>query len=72
MFAKAKALEEERDYAKKKSPWIGYAGTAYQLSIVLLSASILSVSMALFWSSFGVAAVGIMLMLQGLFLVVPL
>ena len=72
LFAKAKALEEERDYAKKKSPWIGYAGTAYQLSIVLLSASILSVSMALFWSSFGVAAVGIMLMLQGLFLVVPL
>lgn len=69
LFAKAKALEEERDFAKKKTPWIGYAGTAYQLAIVLLSASILSVSMMLFWSSFGVATVGILLMLQGLFLI---
>jgi len=68
LFAAAKKLEAERDLAKKKSPWIGYAGTAYQLSIVLLSASILSVSMMLFWSSFGVAAVGVLLMLQGCFL----
>lgn len=68
LFAKAKKLEADRDYAKQKSPWIGYAGTAYQLSIVLLSASILSVSMMLFWSSFGVATIGIMLMLQGIFL----
>ena len=68
LFEKAKALEEERDFAKLKTPWIGYAGTAYQLAIVLLSASILSVSMALFWSSFGVAIVGIILMTQGLWL----
>jgi len=68
LFAAAKKLEAERDLAKKKSPWIGYAGTAYQLSIVLLSASILSVSMMLFWSSFAVAGVGILLMLQGCFL----
>jgi len=68
LFEAAKKLEAERDLAKKKSPWIGYAGTAYQLSIVLLSASILSVSMMLFWSSFAVAGVGILLMLQGCFL----
>lgn len=68
LFKQAKALEEERDYAKKKSPWIGYAGTAYQLAIVLLSASILAVSMPLFWTSFGVCAVGLLLMSQGLFL----
>jgi hypothetical protein len=68
LFKQAKSLEEERDYAKKKSPWIGYAGTAYQLAIVLLSASILAVSMPLFWTSFGVCAVGILLMSQGLFL----
>ena len=68
LFAAAKKLEAERDLAKKKSPWIGYAGTAYQLSIVLLSASILSVSMMLFWSSFAVAGVGVLLMLQGCFL----
>lgn len=68
LFAKAKALEAERDHAKLQSPWIGFAGTAYQLSIVLLSASILSVSMMLFYSSFAVAAVGIVLMTQGIWL----
>lgn len=62
---KAKKLEAERDEAKLRSPWIGYANTAYQLSIVLLSASILAVSMPLFYASFGVAAVGILLSSQG-------
>jgi hypothetical protein len=68
LFDKAKKLEAERDEAKKKSPWLSYASTAFQLSIVLLSASILAVNMAMFWASFGVAAVGIVLMTQGLFL----
>jgi len=68
LMAKAKALEAERDEAKLRSPWIGYASTAYQLSIVLLSASILAVSMGLFWGSFVVAAVGLALSLNGLFL----
>jgi hypothetical protein len=63
-------LEAERDAAKKKSPWISYASTAYQLSIVVLSASILSVSMYLFWGSFAVAGIGLLLMIQGLFLVI--
>lgn len=65
---KAKKMEAERDEAKLRSPWIGYASTAYQLSIVLLSASILAVSMPLFWGSFVVAGVGILLSAQGLFL----
>ena len=64
----AKAMEHEREIAKKSSPWIGYASTAYQLSIVVLSASILAVSMAMFWGSFAVAAFGIVLSLNGLFL----
>ncbi len=68
LYAAAKKLEQERDIAKQRSPWISYASTAYQLSIVLLSASILSVSMALFWSSFGVCFVGLILMSQGLWL----
>lgn len=68
LFEKAKKLEAERDAAKLKSPWLGYASTAYQLSIVLLSASILAVSMPLFWASFGVAGLGLVLMTQGMFL----
>jgi len=68
LLAKADALEAERNDAKNRSPWIGYASTAYQLSIVLLSASILAVSMALFWGSFVVAGLGLVLSLNGLFL----
>jgi len=64
----AKAMEHERELAKKSSPWIGYASTAYQLAIVVLSASILAVSMAMFWGSFAVAGFGIILSLNGLFL----
>ncbi len=66
--AKAANLEKDRDDAKLRSPWIGYASTAYQLAIVLLSASILAVSMTLFWSSFVVAGLGVLLSTQGLFL----
>ena len=68
LLAKANALEAERNDAKARSPWIGYASTAYQLSIVLLSASILAVSMSLFWGSFVVAGVGLLLSLQGVLL----
>lgn len=68
IMEKAKALEAERDEAKKRSPWIGYANTAYQLSIVLLSASILAVSMPLFYGSFVVAVAGMLLSSQGVWL----
>jgi hypothetical protein len=65
---RARAMEAVREEAKKSSPWIGYASTAYQLAIVVLSASILAVSMGMFWGSFAVAAVGILLSANGLFL----
>jgi hypothetical protein len=65
---KARAMESARDEAKKSSPWIGYASTAYQLAIVVLSASILAVSVAMFWGSFVVAGFGILLSLNGLYL----
>ena len=68
LFKQAKALEAGRDHYKQQLPWVGYASTAYQLSIVLLSASILSVSTALFWGSFVLAGAGIFLMLQGILL----
>ena len=68
LMAKAHELEAARDEAKKRSPWIGYASTLYQLSIVVLSASILAVSMSMFWGSFFVAGLGILLSAQGVFL----
>jgi hypothetical protein len=68
LLAKAQKLEHDRDEAKQRSPWIGYASTAYQMAIVLLSASILAVSMPLFWSSFLVAGFGVLLSSQGILL----
>jgi len=68
IMEQAREMERVRDEAKKGSPWIGYASTAYQLAIVVLSASILAVSMHIFWASFVVAGFGIVLSLNGLYL----
>ena len=65
LMAKARALETERDVVRKSGPWMTFSGMAYQLGIVLLSASILAVSMPLFWGS-------IVLMTQGIWLWLPL
>lgn len=72
LMAKAKALEAERDEIKKRSPWMTFAGSAFQISIVLLSASILAVSMPLYWASVAVGALASALMSQGIWLWLPL
>jgi hypothetical protein len=72
LMAKARALEAERDQLQKKSPWMTFSGMAFQLGIVLLSASILAVSMPLFYGSVVVSVIGTILMSQGIWLWVPL
>ncbi len=72
LMAKARALEAERDSVRKSGPWMTFSGMAYQLGIVLLSASILAVSMPLFWGSIVVSGVGAFLMSQGIWLWLPL
>ena len=72
LMIKAKGLEAERDEAKKHSPWLTFSGSVLQLSIVLLSASILAVSMGMFYSSILVGLIGAILMSQGIWLWVPL
>lgn len=71
LMAKARALEAERDVVRKSGPWMTFSGMAYQLGIVLLSASILAVSMPLFWGSIAVSMVGAFLMSQGIWLWLP-
>lgn len=68
LLAKAKQLEASRDRAKKQSPWIGIAGSVMQISIVLLTASILSTGMLMFWAGLAAQAAALALMAQGLFL----
>jgi hypothetical protein len=72
LMEKARSLEAERDQAKKHSPWLTFAGSVLQLSIVLLSASILAVSMGMFYSSIVVGLIGAVIMSQGIWLWVPL
>ena len=72
LFAKAKALEAERDEIRKSGPWMTFAGSGLQISIVLLSASILAVDKRMFWGSIGVSAIGALLLAQGIWLLVPL
>ena len=72
LMAKAQALELERDIIRKSGPWLTFAGSAFQIAIVLLTASILAVSMSLYFASIGVGLFAAMLMSQGLWLWFPI
>jgi hypothetical protein len=69
LMEKAKKLEAERADAKMRSPWYTYAGSLYQIAIVLLTASILAVNMRLFWASIAVGSIAILSMVQALWLI---
>ncbi len=69
---KAKALEAERDVARQKSPWFTWGGSILQIAIVLLTASILAVSMPMYWISLVVGAVGTTFVSQALWMWLPI
>ena len=69
---KAKALEAERAVAREKSPWFTWGGSVLQIAIVLLTASILAVSMPMFWISLVVGAAGSLFVSQALWLWLPI
>ena len=72
IMTKAQALEAERDVARQKSPWFTWGGSVLQIGIVLLTASILAVSMPMFWVSIVVGSVGAVLVSQALWMWMPL
>ena len=69
LMAKARGLEAERADARQRSPYYTYAGSIFQISIVLLTAAILAVSMPLFWGSIVVGSFGAVLMSQAIWLI---
>jgi hypothetical protein len=71
IMEKAKTLEAERDAAKLKSPWFTWSGSILQIAIVLLTASILAVSMPMFYISTAVGALGALLVSQALWMWLP-
>jgi len=71
LMAKAKKLEADRTIAKQRSPWYTFAGSLFQIAIVLLSASILAVNNKLYTASLYVGGVAIILMSQAVWLWIP-
>ena len=72
IMARARQLEDERDVARERSPWFTWSGSVLQIGIVLLTASILAVSMPMFWISVVVGSVGSVLVSQALWMWLPL
>jgi len=72
IMTRARALEQERDEARQRSPWFTWAGSVLQIGIVLLTASILAVSLPMFWISIVVGSVGAGLASQALWMWIPL
>ena len=72
IMEKAKALEAERDLAKQKSPWFTWGGSVLQIAIVLLTASILAVSVPMFWVSLAVGIAGSAMVSQAIWMWLPI
>ena len=68
LLAKAQGYEKARDESAKHSPWLTFASMAFQLAIVLLSASIIAVNNTMYKVSEVVAVIGIILLSQGIWL----
>lgn len=68
LLAKAQAYEQARDEASRHTPWLTFAAMVFQLAIVLLSASIIAVNEKMYQLSHAVAAVGLLLLAQGIWL----
>jgi len=72
LMEKARKLESGRAEAKARSPFYTYAGSLFQIAIVLLTASILAVNMRMYWASIGVGSAAALLMSQALWLWIPI
>ena len=71
LMAQARTLEASRAEAKHRSPWYTYAGSLFQIAIVLLTASILAVSNRMYKASIAVGAVAMILLSQAIWLWLP-
>lgn len=71
LMEQARKLEASRDEAKRHTPWLTFSGMAFQLAIVLLSASILAVSQRMYQGSIAVGAAALIIMSQGIWLWIP-
>ena len=66
----AKAHEKHRDLALQRDPWFDYAESLIQIAIVLTSVGIVLGSIFFIWVSLGIGGLGILLGLNGFFLII--
>lgn len=72
IMEKARTLEAERDHARKRSPWYTYASSLLQVGVVLTTASILAVTMSLFWAGLAAGVLGALSFANGYWLLLVL
>ena len=72
LFTKAKSLEKDRDIALRKDPYFDWSQALLQIAIVLASVHLIIGNLLLLGLSGGLAALGILLMLNGYALAVRL
>jgi hypothetical protein len=72
LMAKARAIEAERAVAELKSPWYTYSNAFYQIAIVILAASMLTLNKKMYWIGIGLGAFAVLLMTQGALLWLPI
>src|SRR6059036_2109925 len=72
LFARAKALEVDRDVALRKDPYFDWSQALLQIAIVLASVHLIIGNLWLLGLSSGLGALGVLLMLNGFTLAVKL
>src|SRR5262245_57504704 len=72
LLAKARSLEAERDVALRKDPYFDWSQAFLQIAIVLASVQLIIANLLLLGLSAGLAALGILLMVNGYTLLVHL
>ena len=72
LSAKAKTLEAERDVALRKDPYFDWSQAFLQIAIVLASVYLIVGTLSLLGLSASLGALGVLLMLNGFTLLVPL
>ena len=68
----ARALESDRDEAKKRSPYFSFANTILQIAIVLSTTAILAVSLMMWYASIATGLIGIFLLCNGVWYFIPM
>jgi len=72
LMAKARRIEAERAVAQMRSPWYTYSNALYQIAIVILAASMLTLSKRMYWIGIGLGLLAVLLMTQGALLWLPI